>query len=222
MIKRIIEALKEVHRIVNDDTPERIIRELEFERKAVKEYLRSHDPYQTQYCSIQHGRCLSCGLMAWEKDAEHRYTAVNEKHLKVFYDMSSGEKKDVIGKTDKELIIAWREKTGKENTFGEMCVSTDGYVMDVEEPCRFFEFGYRLGKPLLLDVFKSPIMINGKFMGTRGNALNISDRESDAVDLLQFYMSMGIAERLDDGGPRAVAVYLVRDRRKTFNREFPG
>ena len=222
MIKRMIEAFREVHRIVNDDTPDRIIKELEFERKAVKEYLRSHDPYQTPYCSVQHGRCLSCGLMAWEKDEKHRYTMVNDKHMCSFYGLEPSEKIEIIGKTDADLILAWREKTGEENTFGEMCVSTDGYVKKVEEPCRFFEFGYRSGKPLLLDVFKSPIMINGNFTGTRGNALNISDRESDAVDLLQFYMSMGIAERLDDGGPRAVAAYLVRDMHKTFNREFPG
>ena len=105
MIKQIVKSIKEVYRIVNDDTPERIIRELDLERAAVKEYLREHDPYQTPYCS---------------------------------------------------------------------------------------------------------------------NALDISDRESDVVDLLQFYMSMGIAERLDSGESKSVAAYLIKDRRKTFNREFPG
>jgi len=221
MINKLVHSIQDLYRIVNDQAPERIIKELEIERLAVKEYLRQHDPYETVYCSIKRGGCLSNGLLAWEKDKNHKYTMVNNSLLHDLHGLSPADKIVVLGKTDAELINAWRAETGEENTFGELCVSTDAYVQTALKTCRFFEFGYRLGKPLLLDVFKSPIIANDQFIGTRGNALNISARESDAVDLLKFYISNGSAERLDAGGS-AVAAYLVRDRKKQFNREFPG
>jgi len=222
MIKKLVHSIQDLYRIVNDKAPERIIKELEIERLAVIEYLRQHDPYETAYCSIQESQCTSCGLLVWEKDDKHRYTAVNARHLNVFYDLPISKKNQIIGKTDEELITTWRDQTGCENTFGEMCVSTDDYVKLAGEPCRFFEFGYKLGKPLLLDVFKRPIVLDGNFIGTHGNALDISDRESDVVDLLQFYMSIEIAVRIDGGCGGAVAAYLIKDRKKQFDREFPG
>ena len=217
-----IKSIKEFLRIVNDKTPERIRKEMEKERESVKEYLRQYDPYLTHYCSVQHDRCSSCGLMVWEKDREHRYTAANDRHLEVFYQLRPEDRSKIIGRTDAELIEEWRLETGDENTFGEMCVSTDEHVKNRMMPFRFFEFGYRHGKSLLLDVFKAPIIIHGEFVGTRGNALNVSDRESDIYDLLQYYMSIGIAEKLGTGDRRDVAAYLIKDRRKSFNREFPG
>lgn len=221
-IKKALGAIPHYYRVATDMTPlERLEKELKEESKYLKEFLRNHDPYLTDYCTIQHERCSSCGLLAWEKDSEHRYVSANDRHLKAFYDLKAGQQDHLIGQTDAELITEWRERTGLENTFGEMCVSTDVYVAEAMRPRRFFEFGYRDGNALLLDVFKSPIIIDGKFQGTRSNALNISDRESDIYDLLQFYMSIGVAKRLDGGKHKDVAAYLIRDRQKTFDREFP-
>jgi len=206
--------------IYKDDRLKKLVKELDNSQKYTKEFLRNNDPYSAYYCTIRQEKCASCGLLVWEKDSNHRYITANDVHLDIFYQRK--DIKEVIGKTDEELIKKWREETGIENTFGEMCISTDEYIKRIKQPTRFFEFGYRAGKPLLLDVFKTPLFNDkGEFIGSNGNALDLSSRESDIVDLLQFYMSIGIAKRLDSGKTKSVATYLISDRRKRFNREFP-
>lgn len=222
-IKNTINKIKYVYNLLyKDDRLEKLLSEIEEERLSIIEFLSCHDPYNDHYCTIRKKVCNSCGILAWTKDEEHRYLTANAEHLRVFYQVNGCDIGFVLGRTDEELINEWRENSGEENTFGYMCISTDEYVKQAKIPCRFFEFGYRNNIPLLLDVYKTPIFLeDGKFKGTVGNAINISDKEADIVDLLEHYIKESIAIRLDNGKSDAVAAYLIKDTNKKFNKSFP-
>lgn len=218
------ETKKVYNAIYKNNRLEKLIKSIEQEQQHTKDFLRNYDPFSVDYCSIRHDKCLSCGLMAWQKDKNHKYINANEAHLKIFYELSLIDLPKILNKTDEELITEWRKKTNTENTFGEMCFSTDDYVKSEGIPCRFFEFGYKNGKPLLLDVYKKPIYDeNNIFNGTFGNAIDMSDKENDIVELLDLYINSGVAKRLDLGKTKDVAAYRLIDRRspKRFNRVFP-
>lgn len=75
----------------------------------------------------------------------------------------------VKGKTDLDLVNEYKEKTKKQHTFGDLCVSTDFHATEQaiihyhskgergRKECRYFEAGYIDGQPVLLDVVKTPI-----------------------------------------------------------------
>jgi hypothetical protein len=75
----------------------------------------------------------------------------------------------VRGKTDVDLVSEYREKTGKQHTFGDLCISTDFHATEQaiihyhskgergKLECRYFEAGYIDGRAVLLDVIKTPV-----------------------------------------------------------------
>ncbi len=75
----------------------------------------------------------------------------------------------VRGKTDVDLVNDYKEKTKKQHTFGDLCISTDFHATEQaiihyhskgekgKRECRYFEAGYIDGRPMLLDVIKTPI-----------------------------------------------------------------
>jgi len=221
MMQHIIEPIKAAYRVVRGDEIEKLMKQHQRDQDHIRMFLDAYDPYLNRYCSIQNGPCKSCGLMVWEKDAGHRYTQVNDQHLQTFYGLLPQDRHLVIGRNAGDLIREIREETGMEHTFGEICISTDDYTRDAGGPLRFFELGYRDGQPLLLDVYKEPIFHRGDYAGSKGNALDMSVRESAVYDLLQYYISMGLARRIDSGGKRDVAAYIIDDTDRCFDRDFP-
>ncbi len=199
---------------------QKLISEVENDHQAVYNFVEQYDPLMIPYCSVQQSRCTSCGLLFWKKDEFHRYISANDFHCNVFYNLSFQDAKSIVGKTDSELIKIFRERYG-EHTFGELCASSDIFVQKRGEATRFFELGYCLGKPLLLDVVKEPIFENNVFKGTVGYATNVSDRESDAFVLIEALLKQGFAERLDDGTKPDTACYLIKEQKRKFNRNFP-
>jgi len=197
----------------------KLAREIEEQQQAVERFLQQHNPTIVPYCNLRYSACFSCGLMYWEKDAEHRCTTANEAHCNTFFDLSYKDAHSIIGKTDVELITEYRRH--QPHTFGELCFSSDNYVQrnyqehGSAKPTRFFEFGFKNESPLLLDVTKTAITdSDGRFVGTRGHALDWSTRPDEAIELLQVLLKKGVAEKLYSGGSQNVACYLIRDRRR--------
>ena len=200
---------------------EEISKKAEEQREAIDLFMSRYDPTIEKFCSLRNDKCISCGLMFWEKDINHRYTTANEEHCENFYKLSFPDCKKIIGSTDAELMKDWNKNSGIINTFGNLCVSTDEYVKIHMRPTRFFEFGYRGDETLLFDICKTPIIKDGKFAGSYGTAIDVSMRESEMVDLLQYYMSTEQAFRLDAGKKRDIAAYIILTKNKKFNRDFP-
>lgn len=97
----------------------------------------------------------------------------------------------VKGKTDLDLVNEYKEKTKKQHTFGDLCISTDFHATEQaiihyhtkgergRKECRYFEAGYIDGQPVLLDVVKTPIF-----------------KEDEAVCWNTHTYSVGIARNL--------------------------
>ena len=210
----ILESDKRINKIIND---------IEENRKEIELYIKNFDPLTTHYCSIRHAVCASEeSLLVWAKDSNHRYITANEVHLRVFYSKTLHQLEEIIGNTAAELVEEYRE-SGKEHTFGELCLSTDEIVERELKPMRFFELGYKDGRPLLLDVWKKPLINHdAEFRGSIGRAINMSDREADVYELLHHYIRHNMAIRLDTAGLNSdSAIYEIITPQKSFNRMFP-
>ena len=80
----------------------------------------------------------------------------------------------VKDRTDIDLVSEYREKTGNQHTFGDLCYSTDVHATEQaiifhnsggargSKSCRYFEAGYINGEPVLLDVIKTPLFEKNK------------------------------------------------------------
>lgn len=191
----------------------------------IARYMENIDQYEgriPEYCTINGGECTSTGLLMWEKDLNHRYTYANMRHCNDFYHLPVAKLNRIIGKTDSELISEFITRTGMENTFGEMCISTDEYALIKNKLCRFWEVGYVNNKILILDVRKQPLLDeNNKIKGTRGWASNLSDRECEMKTLIEIYLKNGMAERLDISKGKGVASYLITKQHNHFDWRFP-
>lgn len=80
----------------------------------------------------------------------------------------------VKGKTVIDLVNHYKEKTKKQHTYGDLCVSTDFHATEQAiifhhsngerglPECRYFEAGYIDGRAVLLDVVKTPVFREGE------------------------------------------------------------
>jgi len=189
---------------------QKLIDELEQSSISTRKFIKDFDPMIHLYCSIRQTVCLSCGLLYWEKDAEHRYTKANAAHCTMFYGIPAAEFSHLLGKTDIELITEYR-LTGQ-HSYGDLCYSTDEFMKLNLGRHRFFEFGSKDGVALTLDVTKEALLdVDGTFIGTKGYAVNMSSREKDALVLLFKLIKDKMAWRLDPGTDQKVAAYYIKD-----------
>ena len=191
----------------------KIIDELKEQRNAVNEFINNYDPYNYYYCTRQHTKCNSEGLLAWEKDADLKIVKANKKANEFAHRFSHSTKAkgSILNKTNTE-VFDW--KNDEQNTFGQISHLTDLYVMDSKKPGRFFEFGYKENDMFLLDVYKIPLFDNEIFTGLSCTGIDITKKQTDILDLVVFYLRVGIATRIDSGISKDLAVYLIEERRK--------
>lgn len=104
--------------------------------------------------------------MAWLKDHESRYIAVNEQFLKV----SGYQLEDVLGKTDADI---WKDGYAEIYRLDDIDVMQSGVRKTVEELQRDAN-----GKEYWVETTKTPIRdARGRVIGTTGIARNISERK---------------------------------------------
>lgn len=188
---------------------------------AIDKFVENGERNRLEWCTVHQRECRSTGLLMWEKDLNHKYTFINTRHCNDFFHTSLANVKELIGKTDVELIKEFVQRTGLENTFGEMCVATDAYTLEQNKTCRFWEMGY-IGKEIfILDVTKKPKIENKKVIGTQSWALNKSANECEIKALLELFLSTGEAIRLNKYSSKKIASYLITKNINPFNGVFP-
>lgn len=178
---------------------------------------------RVEWCTVHGRECESTGLLMWEKDLNSRYTFLNTRHCNDFFHISLADVRSLIGKTDVELVKDFIQRTGLENSFGNMCASTDQYTLDKNEPCRFWELGYIGDKIFILDVTKQPLLDDsGVVIGTRSWAINNSNKECEVKTLLELFLKTGEAVRLGEQRGKKIAAYLILKKDNPFNGVFPA
>lgn len=201
-----------------------IHKSLQEQKKAIislDKYVANGERNRVEWCTVHQRECRSTGLLMWEKDLQNRYTFLNTRHCNDFFHISLANVKDLIGKTDVELIKEFIKRTGLENTFGEMCVATDTYTLEQNKPCRFWEMGYIGDAIFILDVTKKPLIKNKKVVGTQSWALNKSANECEIKALLELFLNTGEAIRLNKYESKKIASYLITKNINPFNGVFP-
>lgn len=116
--------------------------------------------------------------MMWCKDIDGKYLYANKaiKEGLIFSD-------DPIGKDDIELALAAKARFGSDNhTFGEICGNSDQVVIAkvndgtfTKDDGRFLESGKIKGKMVYLEVFKAPMIVNGKLTGVVGTGRDMTE-----------------------------------------------
>ncbi|MBI3170000.1 MAG: PAS domain S-box protein [Chloroflexi bacterium] len=118
--------------------------------------------------------------MAWLKDADSRYIAVNEQYLRV-----SGLKyEDVIGKNDFEI---WDKSNAEMYRKDDIEVMQSGQRKTVEEMQRD-----STGREYWVETTKTPIRNErGEVIGTTGIARDISERKAAEMERERFITELG-------------------------------
>ncbi len=124
--------------------------------------------------------------MIWAKDTNKEYLFANKalcKHL-----LNAKNENEPLGKTD--AFFAQRERDSHPDdtqwhTFGEICMDSDGIVLQSRKPQRFDEYGNVKGKFLYLDVHKAPLFDEGgRFIGTVGSARDVTKEKEIQARLI--------------------------------------
>lgn len=166
------------------------------------------------------------GGMVWIKKFDHiqetyTYEFANLALCRDFFCLSEECRIDcttyVRGKTDMDMVNDYKEKTGKQHTFGDLCVSTDIHATEQAiiyyhskgergmKECRYFEAGYIDGKPMLLDVVKTPIFEKNRpiCLANHINIVGIARNLGCSCDTMMAraldLIERGQAERLSAG-----------------------
>ena len=195
------------------------------QKATIDSYITELDPEdrkRIEWCTVHGRECQSTGLLMWEKDLNHKYTFLNSRHCNDFFHISLADVRDMVGKTDVELIEDFNKRTGLNNTFGPNCLLTDKITITNNKICRFWEMGYIGDKLMLLDVTKTPIRdLQGNIVGVSSWALNQSNKECEVKTLLEIFLNTGEAKRVDVEHDGTTACYLIHKKDNPFNGVFP-
>jgi len=132
----------------------------------------------------------------WFKDNNGIYKYASPRWLSVFFGLPENYK--IEGKNDIDLLNQYRERTGNEHTFGEMCVGTDAHCMTENKTCRYIEIGFIAKKLFILDVVKTPVKDKtGNLIGTVGFARDRTKSKDVIQEELKTYVRNNWVEDLD-------------------------
>lgn len=109
--------------------------------------------------------------MLWCKDLNGKYLYANSaiKNGLLF-------SRDPIGQDDIELSTKAKELFGSNNhTFGEKCANSDLVIIKTGVPQRFLESGKIKGKMVYLEVFKAPLIVDGRMVGVVGTGRDMTE-----------------------------------------------
>ena len=181
-------------------------------RKAMIEALTIVEEDKLRQCELITSTMSMVQGFMWNKDKEGGYRFCSPSFKTVFFGLPQDA--DITGKTDMELLNAFRTTTGKVHTFGDICVGTDGHCKNQGTTCYYVEFGYIGDNLFALDVVKTPQYDKqGNYTGIVGIARDRS-KDAEILDLmLEKYKAEGrvISLNPDRLFIDRVAAYWIKD-----------
>jgi len=154
----------------------------------------------------------AAGGFLWYKDSEHKYEFCDKTFRKVFFDLEEC----LIGLSDIELLEIFRVN-GRPHEFGDLCVGTDVHSRDQGVQSRYLEGGKINGEWFVLEVLKTPIFKDGKYVGNIGFGWDrTADLKKLEIDIAQL-QSEGRLEKLSEKSfPDSPFVYWIKDQKPQF------
>lgn len=137
------------------------IRQSKKELDAAFEAAKKHHEEQLCYKEMLEVMCHAAGGIICRKDSEGRFLFLNEYCCTHFFGLPENCLNQAVGLTDIDLLNAYRENTGKEHTFGDICVSTDDHARSQGRRCMYIEMGRIDGRDVVLKMIKTPLEDGG-------------------------------------------------------------
>lgn len=138
--------------------------------------------------------------LMWVKDMNSIYLYANKHHCVHFFKLPSECSDFVVGRSDVDLVNDFVERTGKWNTFGDICLSTDFHCLNRNSTCSYLEMGWIGDDFLTLSVRKAPRYDNqGRVIGIVGLAIDVSYRCQNIIKNIPDEIKSGHLEQLCPG-----------------------
>ncbi|MFZ3053504.1 MAG: bacteriohemerythrin [Sulfuricurvum sp.] len=139
---------------------------LEIEKSELETKLYIREEYQRTILN-------NFPFLMWLKDAQGRYLVVNDAFVKACGQDSADE---LVGKNDFDI---WPIDLAQLYCDDDDRVMQSGISKNIEEPVEID------GNRIWFETYKSPILLNGKVMGTVGFARDITQRKLSESDLIE-------------------------------------
>lgn len=136
------------------------------------------------------------GGYLWYKNNEGKYIFADVKFQHDFFKQVLS----VEGYTDKELIKIFKEKTGKEHQFDNLCITTDKHSKDLKKVCKYIEVGMVDSNLVILEVTKTPVFdeMTGEYKGIIGFGLNKSEDYEQIINDIKYLLKKDKIEKLSE------------------------
>ena len=151
----------------------------------------------------------TAGGYIWQKDINGKYVFCDPTWCQKFFKLKPGCDEHIIGKDDKELLDEYRA-TGLCHTFGNICTGTDAHCLQTLKKQRYIEIGWINKSIFILDVVKTPFLIDEELAGTVGFARDLSHHVQWICNEVQRLLDTGGASVVFKNAD-TVAAYLISE-----------
>ena len=192
-------------------------------KNLFQEY-KEEERWRLQYTSALSLLTTSMQTMVWQKDVNNKYILANPTHCEKFFgfDGTLTCLKEILGKTDCELIKSMFHKRGIQNTFNKICYLSDKYVIEQNQIVHFFESGIVEGIEVLLYIVKIPQYEDDELIGTMGIGWNFENKKEYMKNILNRWKNNDeIIELYKDGKTFSYVVEPKINRCELFHHICP-
>lgn len=167
--------------------------ELKTHRRRIikmKEQYSNLYEWNNQYVSTLDNLTQSMNALIWKKDANHKYLLANPLHCETFFNYHAPDDclDFISGKSDLDLIKLTFTDIGVQNTFSNICISSDTMVAKSKDLVHFLEAGIIDGKEFLFYTIKTPLFFDNVFMGSIGIAWDMSYQSKFLIEQLNRWI----------------------------------
>jgi hypothetical protein len=189
--------------------------------QARKEATETH--YQKQVLELlTHNIESLVWLKRWDVEEEaYFYEFANKPHCHTFFGIPENRLDECVSlikdKDDLELLNAYRERTGLQHTYGDICLSTDVHARDEaikyhqtggkhgSLSCTYLECGYVGNNELILQITKTSLFHPAHSPSIQshtysvGNAINVTEHCDSKLEYAKQLIRENQARRLSNG-----------------------
>jgi len=183
---------------------------------ALKEAEAQHKELIQQKKIIEN-MITSSGGFLWRKDKDFRYVYCDSFFCTRFLRLK--ENCDIVGFTDKALVLDFFRRTGVKFYMDKVSDITDTHCLFMKKRCRYFLLDKIDSETVLLDVSKTPIFSNDKFDGIVGFAIEKTNICNDLLlrvkDLMQKNLAISLLTE------KGYAAYYLLDQNQECLMDLP-
>jgi len=155
----------------NNSHLNQIISDVNTHKKNVEqiiEKIKIGQDFQSNYINVLMEICQHFEFLIYKKDKNNLYQFSNIYHCVNFFKLEPECVNNIMNRSDLDIMNSYRERTGKEHTFLDICQQSDKIVEDTLETQLFIKGGLIGNEKLIFYDRKIPIIEKDKYNGLIG------------------------------------------------------